>query len=141
MTSPSARVSDSVEMVVPDADLRDGSMIRDFSHGTRLVGTRCIDCGGSALGERSVCSTCVSRNVQVIPLATTGKLYSFTVLHVGNGGESRPLGYVDLDDGVRVLSTLRAGSHALRPEVRVELASDGDEWWFAVMPAAVENER
>ena len=46
------------------------------------------------------------------------------------------VGYVDLDDGVRTLADIREGTMPLRPDMRVELGLDGDDWFFA--PAAGE---
>lgn len=140
MTSPSTPVSEPVELVEPYADLRDSSMIREFPEGVRLVGAHCKECGLLAIGERSVCSACVGRDVEVVPLAPAGVLYSYTVLHVGVDG-SRAMGYIDLNDGVRVLSTLRGDATMLRPDAPVELASDGDDWWFALARASAKSER
>ena len=82
------------------------------------------------IGARVVCSSCVSREVSRVALPTTGTLYSFTRLHVGGEGV-RPVGYVDLDDGVRTLADIREGKVPLRPDMRVELGVDGDDWFFA----------
>ncbi len=120
---------------LPIADLAIDSLLGTFPEGRRLVGTRCGRCGQTMIGARVVCSSCVSREVTRIALATTGALYSFTRLHVGGGGV-RLIGYVDLDDDVRTLADLRAGSGPLRPDIRVELGVDGDDWFFA--PAAGE---
>ena len=50
--------------------------------------------------------------------------------HSGQEGV-RPVGYVDLDDGVRTLADIREGGTPLRPDMRVELGTDGDDWFFA----------
>jgi uncharacterized OB-fold protein len=131
---------------VPVADLDDDSLLGTFPEGRRLTGTRCSQCGQTMIGARSVCSACVSRDVARIPLPATGVLYSFTRLHVsgghgfpgehgvsgrhGGGAGVRPVGYVDLDDGPRTLADLREGTVPLRPDLRVELGTDGDDWFF-----------
>lgn len=118
---------------VPVADLESDSLLGTFPEGRRLVGTRCGQCGRVMIGARVVCSSCVSRDVSQVALPATGILYSFTRLHVGRAGV-RPVGYVDLDDGVRTLADIREGGTPLRPDMRVELGTDGDDWFFA--PAA-----
>jgi uncharacterized OB-fold protein len=118
----------------PVADLESDSLLGSFPEGPRLVGTRCDDCGQLMIGTRVVCSSCVSRSVIRVPLAATGVLYSFTRLHVGSEGV-RPVGYVDLDDGVRTLADIRETA-PLRPDMRVALGVDGDDWFFAPAPGA-----
>ena len=137
---------------VPVADLDDDSLLGTFPEGRRLTGTRCRQCGQTMIGARSVCSACVSRDVARVALSATGVLYSFTRLHVsgghgvsgkrgvsgedgvpgedGGGAGVRPVGYVDLDDGTRTLADLREGTVPLRPDQRVELGTDGDDWFF-----------
>ena len=120
---------------LPIADLDSDGFLGQFAEGTRLVGTRCDACGRCMIGTRVVCSSCVSRDVQRIALPTTGVLYSFTRLHVGGDGVL-PLGYVDLDDGVRTLAELRETAPLL-PGIRVALRVAGDDWYFE--PAAGEE--
>jgi uncharacterized OB-fold protein len=124
---------------LPVADLESDSLLGTFPEGRRLVGTRCGQCGQLMIGARVVCSSCVSRDVARVALPATGVLYSFTRLHglsgKHSGGEGvRPVGYVDLDGGVRTLADIREGSTPLRPDMRVELGTDGDDWFFT--PAA-----
>ena len=114
----------------PVADLASDGLLDTFPEGRRLVGTQCDQCGRTMIGARVVCSSCVSREVSRVALPTTGTLYSFTRLHVGGEGV-RPVGYVDLDDGVRTLADIREGKVPLRPDMRVELGVDGDDWFFA----------
>jgi len=114
----------------PIADLESDSPLGTFPEGQRLVGTRCDQCGQTMLGARVVCSSCVSRAVSPVALPATGTLYSFTRLYVGSEGV-RPIGYVDLDGGVRTLADIREGTTPLRPDMRVELGVEGDDWFFA----------
>ena len=121
----------------PVADLDSDGLLGTCPEGRRLVGTRCDRCGRTMIGARVVCSSCVSREVSRVALPATGVLYSFTRLHVSGkhrGGEAvRPVGYVDLDGGVRTLADIREGKTPLRPDMRVELGVDGDDWFFAPM--------
>jgi uncharacterized OB-fold protein len=123
-------VQREAQVSVPVADLESESLLGTFPEGQRLVGTRCDRCGQTMIGARVVCSSCVSREVSRVALAVTGILYSFTRLHVGGEG-LRPIGYVDLDDGVRTLADIREGATPLQPDMRVELGVDGDDWFFA----------
>lgn len=128
----STTIEASVSLPIPDLD--DDGLLATFPEGRRLIGTRCDDCGRTMLGARVVCSTCISRSVTRVALPATGVLYSFTRLHVGSGGV-RVLGYVDLDDDVRTLANL-IESTPLEPGARVELAVDGDEWFFTGVSAS-----
>ncbi|MBR7839248.1 OB-fold domain-containing protein [Actinospica durhamensis] len=112
------------------ADLESDGLLGTFPQGRRLVGTVCDHCGQSMIGTRIVCSRCVGREVSRVALPTTGTLYSFTRLHVGGEGV-RVIGYVDLDGDVRTLADLREGGTPLRPDTRVELGVEGDDWFFA----------
>ena len=154
VSAPEAVVSvPEVVVSVPAADLESDSLLGTFPEGRRLVGTRCGQCGQVMIGTRTVCSSCVSRDVSRVALPATGVLYSFTRLHGhsgkhglsgkrglsgkhGGSEDVRPVGYVDLDlpaghGGVRTLADIRAGGTPLRPDMRVELGTDGDDWFFA----------
>jgi uncharacterized OB-fold protein len=123
----------------PVADLEGDGLLGEFPEGRRLVGTRCDRCGRRMIGARVVCSACVGREVSRVALPATGVLYSFTRLHVGREGV-RAIGYVDLDDGVRTLAELREGRLPLRPDIRVELGVDGDDWFFTPTDAEGREE-
>lgn len=116
----------------PVSDLDEESSLVDTAQGPALVGTVCRQCGMRAVGRRVVCSRCVSQNVVDEPLARTGILYTFTTLHVGATGSGLPrvIGYVDLDDGVRVLADVRAGDASPTVGSRVEMRAEGAGWFF-----------
>ncbi|MBL3699536.1 Zn-ribbon domain-containing OB-fold protein [Leucobacter luti] len=115
----------------PIADLDSDHPIGEFAEGARLVGTRCNACGTTMLGNRVVCSTCVSTDVARVALPATGSLYSFTRLHVGGDGV-RPLGYVDLDGvEVRTLADLDESNGPVQLDGAVRLVVTGDAWAFA----------
>lgn len=132
-------VAETIEVAVslPVPDLESDSLLGSFPDGPRLVGTRCVACGLTMIGSRIVCSNCVGTDVARVALPTTGVLYSFTRLHLGD--TVRILGYVDLDDDVRTLADLDETA-PLVPGIRVELAVDGDDWRFAPVAAAAEQE-
>lgn len=95
--------------------------ITGFEAGTdsaRLIGVSCNDCGISLFGVRDYCENCGSSQLDRIELGTTGEIYSYTVQRAPpvapfamgpsdrDEWEPRPIGYVDLPDGVRLLSIL-----------------------------------
>lgn len=124
-----ARPEATVSLAIPD--LEDDNLLGEFAEGRRLVGSTCADCKTTMIGNRVVCSSCVSQNVSRVALPSTGTLYSFTRIRVGVEGGVRPLGYVDLDGvDVRTLADLREESGALAPDMRVQLVTDGDDWFF-----------
>jgi uncharacterized OB-fold protein len=57
------------------------------------------------------------------PMPRRGKLYSWTSVHVGSPRMNKPivLGYVDLENGVRVFSHLSDNGRALAIDQTVEL--------------------
>ncbi|MBI4528451.1 MAG: OB-fold domain-containing protein [Deltaproteobacteria bacterium] len=75
------------------------------SDSAQLVGGRCARCGNVYFPRSNVCPGCGSREpmAQVL-LSRVGKLYSYSVIHVGAPGFKAPyaVGYVDLPDGPRV---------------------------------------
>lgn len=123
-------IGEASEAVVsqPIADLEGEGFVGEFPEGSRLIGTRCSNCGNTMIGSRVVCSTCVSQDVERIALPATGELYSFTRLHPG-ADAVRPIGYIDLDNDVRTLTDIRE-TVPLRPGLRMEFGVDADGWFF-----------
>jgi len=79
----------------------------------------------------AVCSKCMSESFVDEPMPELGKLYSWTTVHVGPQRMHKPivLGYVDLDNGVRVFSHLSANDRplAISQSVRLSVAQVGTE--------------
>ncbi|GGE00586.1 hypothetical protein GCM10011529_03530 [Polymorphobacter glacialis] len=74
-----------------------------------LAGSRCGACGQVFVGERSTCAKCTARDkMEPIHLATTGRLYDFTIVHRSFPGVKTPFvdAIVDLDDGAHIKGTL-----------------------------------
>jgi benzoylsuccinyl-CoA thiolase BbsA subunit len=90
-----------------------------------LTGMACRECGTKAFPAREVCSACGSDKIAPVELATRGKLYSFSEVHVAPKGFPVPyvVGYVDLDDGVRLFGQVegRASELAIDQSVAVVL--------------------
>jgi uncharacterized OB-fold protein len=86
-----------------------------------LVGMACAVCGTKAFPAREVCSGCGSDDVKPCELAASGNLYSFSEVHVAPKGFAVPyvVGYVDLDDGVRLFGQVEGTAATLAIDQRV----------------------
>lgn len=86
----------------------EGLFREDSSGSIRLVGTRCGQCQALAFPARAVCASCGRRNLARIDLGPYGTLYTFAVIHQAPAPFATPyaIGYVDLDEGVRVFTQL-----------------------------------
>ena len=77
----------------------------------RLRSTRCTRCALTSFPPRNLCRGCWSREVAWVDLPATGRLYSFTRVHVVPGafGADAPyaIGIVDLDGGPRLMCRLK----------------------------------
>lgn len=74
-----------------------------------LEGYKCGACGTMFLGERNVCSKCAARDqMEVVKLAETGTLYSYSIVHRSFPGIEVPYvsAIVDLDDGTTIKGNL-----------------------------------
>jgi len=111
-----------------------------------LIGGRCPECGSFYFPARSVCSSCLCGELERVPLCSTGTLYTYTVIHQSLPQFETPyiLGYVDLDDNVRVAGQL-VGVEADELKLGMRLTTqfepregaDGDPvLWFRFKPAA-----
>ena len=92
-----------------------------------LLGSRCKMCGLVSFPPRAVCSRCFSEEMESIPLNTTGRLYSYTIIGYAPPGLTAPyaIGYVDLPEGVRVFSILAGWNReGLKVGMDVELVLD-----------------
>jgi uncharacterized OB-fold protein len=90
--------------------IRDGLFQRDPP---ALLGSRCGACGAVRFPACDVCGECQSTQVENVALATTGTVYTYTVIRHKPpgylGDVPYAFGFVDLADGLRVISTLVAG--------------------------------
>lgn len=94
------------------------------AQGPYLVGGRCSGCGSTTLQVRSYCPSCWQEDTMAeVPIGRAGTLYTYTVLHQVPPGFQAPLivGYVDLDDGIRVFAHLKAPSTGLTPGMTLTL--------------------
>lgn len=74
-----------------------------------LEGHKCDQCGTIFIGKRVVCSKCFARDKMVATkLASTGKLYAYSIVHRSFPGVKVPYisAIVDLDDGASLKGNL-----------------------------------
>ena len=116
-----------------------------------LVGGRCPECAAYYFPARSVCSRCLCGDVERVPLSSSGSLYTWTVIYQSLPQFETPyiLGYVDLDDNVRVAAQLvdveaddLAQGMRLTIQVEPREGGDGEQvLWFRFRPAATTAEK
>nr|WP_306238745.1 OB-fold domain-containing protein [Ornithinimicrobium sp. HY1745] len=74
-------------------------------------------------GRRYACSNCMRTDLSTHRFGPAGILYSYTKVHVSpSSQEPYILGYVDLDEGVRVLAIVDGEFDDLHCDQPVELA-------------------
>lgn len=81
----------------------------DADGAASLVGSRCGHCGETYATERMACASCCRRDaIEQVPLATTGTLYNYTIVHRSFPGVPVPFvsAIVDLDGGGTLRGTL-----------------------------------
>jgi uncharacterized protein len=77
-----------------------------------LIGSRCDSCGGLAFPSRRVCAKCGSTVLSRVRLGGTGRLYTYAIVRQAPKEFPTPyvIGYVDLDEGVRVFTRVITGA-------------------------------
>lgn len=75
-----------------------------------LLGSVCESCGAHAFPPRQVCAVCRSTSLRRARLAGTGRLYTYAIVRQAPKEFPTPyiIGYVDLDEGVRVFTQVLA---------------------------------
>ena len=98
-------------------------LIETTKDGPRLVAGRCKGCGALSFPKAPVCTECLGQDIETTHLARTGKLYSYSVVHQAPKGWDVPyaLGYVDLEDCVRVLAHIEGDARRIGMDGRVTL--------------------
>jgi uncharacterized OB-fold protein len=96
----------------------------------RLRGGRCKGCGATFFPRHAICLHCWSEDIADDPQPTKGRLYAYSVVHVARKGWRTPyiIGYVDLDNGVRVsapIATDPANPPPFDSPVRLKVADIG----------------
>ncbi len=92
-----------------------------------LLGCKCTACQKEMVPPVSVCPVCGGEDMREAVQPGEGVLYSYTVVHVGPKRFRRPLalGYVDLDNGVRVFSHLEGDTFKIGERMKFDVAIVG----------------
>lgn len=105
-------------------EIRDGAVL--------LRGSVSRSSGSRAFPARLVCHETGARDMEAMTFGPRGTLYSYSTVHVSS---SRPtpytIGYVDFDNGVRVLAQVESGGAVLACDQSVELRADGARWFVS----------
>ena len=126
--------------LVPLSDL-DGGAVR-VTQGPdgvlSLAGSRCLECVSVVYPTSTICLECGSTRLEDVAMPRGGKLYSFSTVHVSTARATPyTLGYVDLPNGVRILSPVHAGPD-LRCDMPVSLLVH-DEGSFVCEPLSASE--
>lgn len=92
-----------------------------------LKASHCKDCDLKVFPPADVCPDCLSANQQALHLGRSGKLYSYTQIHVAPPAWTVPyvIGYVDMPEGVRLFGKVQADRiDALKMDMPVEVRID-----------------
>jgi uncharacterized OB-fold protein len=117
-------------MPLPDLE-EGGSDLVITEDGPRLIGSCCDDCGDVCFPRRYSCLACGSRKVSDETLPGVGRLYTFSTVHISATFPTPyTLGYVDLENGVRLLARIEERGAAMAMDGPVVLEVTGDSYVF-----------
>lgn len=107
---------------------------REIPQRYRLEAAKCSGCGYTAFPPRLVCPKCKCRKFEPTVLAQTGKILTYTVIHVPatQFSDEAPfaIGVVELDGGVRITAQIVDCDHgklAIGQKVRTEFRKIQEE--------------
>jgi uncharacterized protein len=104
-------------------EIRDGAVL--------LKGSRSVSSGSLAFPQRDVSMDGGRRDIEPVLFGPRARLYSFSTVHVSSTrAVPYTIGYVDFENGVRVLANIEAGpEQPLICDQTVELRADGERWY------------
>lgn len=106
----------------PPFVIRDGTVY--------LCGSVSRSSGSRAFPQRQVCLETGTRDMEPMTFGPRGNLYSYSTVHVSSLRQTPyTIGYVDFENGVRVLSLIEAAGQPLHCDQPVELRADGERWF------------
>lgn len=90
-------------------DLFDNNLFMDDKEDLMLKGCRCSSCEKAFFPARNRCPECLKPGLSPVPLGRECSLYSYTTVHIPSKNFKPPytVGYVELEEGVRVFSQIR----------------------------------
>ena len=88
--------------------LREGLFTEDAEGGV-LLASRCKSCGQVFFPKSEYCLDCFGQDMEQVILSRTGKLYTFTIVHMPTEHYKPPyaIGWVEFPEGVRVFGQIR----------------------------------
>jgi uncharacterized OB-fold protein len=113
---------------------------RPFWDGTKkheLIIQKCKDCGKYQFYPRTMCSHCLSENIEWVKASGKGKLYSYTIAYRGSPAFSANGPYniavIELDEGVRMPgAVVDCKNEDLKCDMRVEVVFKDETPEFAI---------
>ncbi|MEM1565475.1 MAG: Zn-ribbon domain-containing OB-fold protein [Candidatus Bathyarchaeia archaeon] len=77
----------------------------------KLMGGKCLNCGKIHLPPRPICNKCLSTRFEWIELPRTGKLLTYTIIHVAptqfQNMTPYAVGIIQLEDGINIPGIIR----------------------------------
>ena len=114
---------------MPRVAIEDGyfTIPDDPGEAPRLLGSRCPACGEHFFPRRMVCAKCLHEGCDDVLLGPTGRLYTWTYVHVplfakkDGSVEAYGVGQVDLPEGPRIQAILVGGPDDFEIGMELEL--------------------
>jgi uncharacterized OB-fold protein len=105
------------------------SSFYNFVSEKRLMAAMCTECGTVLLPPKPMCTKCLSTNLKWIELEGTGKLLSYTVIHIApeqfQSITPYTVGIVELQNGLRLPGMIRdVDPKEIRVEMDLEIDFD-----------------
>ena len=98
----------------------------DSVNAEALAIPRCRDCGAVHFYPHALCPSCMSPNLDQVPVSGNGTIYSYTIIRAPQpafkGMEPYAVVNVELDEGVRIMANVRTDDvEKVRIGVRVKM--------------------
>ena len=97
------------------------------------LSSSCTACGARAFPARDVCEDCLSAELEILPLGSSGTLHAFTIVHEPFGVGSLPppygVGLIEFADGFQIRGILDPAVREWsvgHPVVTTEIVLDKD---------------
>ena len=97
-------VNEKIELLDPIPD----AWTADPDKDPCLIGTRCQRCRHFHFPPAKRCTQCLSIELDDVPFGRSGILYAYSVIRISSPDFKAPyvIGYIDLDEGVRLLAPI-----------------------------------
>lgn len=94
---------------------------RDDGGRITLIGGKCTGCGKRFFPDAAFCDRCDGDRFEPVDIGITGRLYSYSEIHVAPRAFNTPyvVGYVDFGDDVRVFGQIDNPASALSVDIPV----------------------